>query len=230
MRPWFALALSLFSLLSIGIPVAGAQSQQAPLTASADMRDASGKQVATVSLIQASDQVQITFSFPNTGALAGTHAVHIHEHGSCGGTGFADAGGIFNPFGKQHGLLNPQGPMAGDLPDLTLGETGLARYNIAAPLATLRPGPASLLNPNGTALIIDSGSDDNKSQPLGNSGTPLACGVILPGNQAAAIVTPGATNAVFSPFLIGLIGLILIFVGLAVRWRWPHWARPKTAQ
>jgi Cu-Zn family superoxide dismutase len=212
----------LVSFLSLGVSVASAQSQQAPLTASADLRDGSGKQVATASLIQASDQVQITFSFPNTGALAGTHAVHIHERGSCGGVGFAEAGGIFNPFGKQHGLLNPQGPMAGDLPDLTLGETGLARYNIAAPLATLRPGPASLLNPTGTALVIDSGIDDNKSQPLGNSGTPLACGVILPGGQAAAIVTPSSSNAVFSPLVIGLIGLILIFVGLAVKWRWPQ--------
>jgi len=147
--------------------------------------------------------------------------VHIHERGSCTGAGFADAGGIFNPFGKEHGLLNPAGPMAGDLPDLTLGTTGLARYNIAAPLATLRPGPASLLNPSGTALIIDSGSDDNKTQPLGNSGAPLACGVILPGSQAAAIVTPSSANALLSPFVVGLGGLILIFVGLAVRWRWP---------
>ena len=157
-RRWYALTASLLGALLLGVQGASAQAQQPPLTASADLRDASGNQVATASLLQAADQVQITFSFPNTGALSGTHAVHIHEHGSCSGTGFADAGGIFNPFGKQHGLLNPAGPMAGDLPDLTLGTTGLARYNLAAPLVTLRPGPASLLNPNGTALVIDSGS------------------------------------------------------------------------
>jgi hypothetical protein len=103
-----------------------------------------------------------------------------------------------------------------------LGPTGLVRYSVAAPLATLRAGHASLLGPSGTALVIAFGSDDNKTQPLGNAGTCVACGVILAPGQA----DPSAGNAAspISPLAVGLAGLaglaglvVLIVIGVGLR-------------
>ena len=79
--------------------------------------------------------------------------------------------------------------MAGDVPSLTIGPTGLAIYNTAAPLVKLSPGPESLLRQGGTSLVIFDGPDDDQSQPEGNPGARIACGVISPGDRAA-ILTP----------------------------------------
>jgi hypothetical protein len=107
--------------------------------------------------------------------------------------------------------------MVGDLPDLVLGSTGLVHYSVTAPQATLRPGPASLLGPGGTALVIDAGPDDNKTQPRGNSGAFIACGVILAPGQA----DPFAGNAASptSPVFVGIAGLALLAVGIGLRWK-----------
>jgi hypothetical protein len=105
--------------------------------------------------------------------------------------------------------------MVGDLPDLLLGPTGLVHYSLAAPLATLRPGPASLLGPGGTSLVLDAGSDDNKTQPLGNSGPYIACGVVLAPGQADPFA--GNVAAPISPVVIGIIGLVVIVVGVGLR-------------
>src|SRR4051794_20144289 len=186
-----------------------------PLTASADVRDASGRQVAVADLRESQNQVLITLTFPAQAPLTGTHAIHIHERASCTGPDFNDAGGIFNPLGRQHGMRNPDGPMVGDLPDLTLGPQGLGRYSIAAPLATLSPGRASLLGQGGTTLVIDAGQDDNTSQPSGNSGAHIACGVILGAGQSAPQAQGGSF---FSPVLLGAVGLLVLIAGIALRW------------
>jgi Cu-Zn family superoxide dismutase len=190
-----------------------AQQQSPPLGASAELRNASSQVVATAELREQVDQVVITLIFPNNAPLTGTHAFHIHEQARCDPPDFGSSGGIFNPFGKEHGLLNQAGPMAGDLPDLTLGTTGLVRYNVAAPLVTLRPGPASLLGQRGTSLVIDAGPDDNRTQPDGNSGAHIACGVVLGPGQAPV----ASSSAGVSPPVIGAGGLLLIIIGLAMR-------------
>jgi superoxide dismutase, Cu-Zn family len=212
MRLWTR-AGAILTLWLAGAPLAQAQTQ--PATATATLRDRSGETVATAELREMTDQVSITLTFPTSSRLTDTHAIHIHERGRCDPPDFSSAGHIFNPLGKQHGLLNPDGPMVGDLPDMVLGPTGLVRYSVAAPLATLRAGTVSLLGPGGTALVIDSGSDDNKSQPLGNAGTSIACGVILAPGQA----DPSAGNAAppISPLVVGLGGLVLIALGVGLR-------------
>lgn len=185
-------------------------------TATATLRDRNGQTVATADLRQGPDQVTISLAFQGTSRLNGTHAMHIHERGMCSPPDFADAGGIFNPTNKQHGFLNPAGPMVGDLPDLVLGPDGLVRYSVAAPLATLGPGAASLLKPGGTSLVIDSGSDDNKTQPSGNSGTSVACGVILAPGQVDP--SPGGrSEAGISPLWIGVAGIVLVAGGFVLR-------------
>jgi Cu-Zn family superoxide dismutase len=212
MRLWTR-ACAIFTLWLAGASLSQAQTSTA--TAAATLRDRNGQTVATAELREMPDQVSITLIFPTNSRLTDTHAIHIHERGRCDPPEFASAGNIFNPFGKQHGLLNPDGPMVGDLPDIVLGPAGLTRYSVAAPLATLRAGPASLLGPGGTALVIDSGSDDNTSQPLGNAGTYIACGVILAPGQAE----PSAGNAAasISPLVVALAGLALIVVGMGLR-------------
>ena len=196
----------------------GSASAQPQTGATADLRDHNNASVATAEFSEEPDQVLITLTFPRQSPLTGTHAIRILAGNRCTPPDFSDAGGIFNPFGKQHGLRNPAGPMAGDLPDIVLGDTGLVRYTIAAPLATLRPGPASLLGAGGTSIAIDTGQDDNTSQPAGDSGSIIACGAIYAPGQAPVVSTPSVS---VTPILIGVIGALLIVAGLALRRIWP---------
>lgn len=109
----------------------------------------------------------------------GPHALHIHESAICQGTGFASAGGHFNPFRKQHGLKNPNGPHAGDLPTLIVGGDGYAQLDYFNPLLTLKPGfTNSLFDDDGSSLVLHEGPDDGMSDPAGNSGGRIACGPI----------------------------------------------------
>jgi Cu-Zn family superoxide dismutase len=207
-------------------PALAASAQTAAVTAAAEVRDASGRLIASVSLREVSDQVLLNFTFPDRSALTGAHAIHIHETGRCDPPDFATAGGIFNPFGKQHGLKNSSGPMAGDILSLIIGPSGLAGYNTSAPLATLSPGPASLLRPGGTSIVIFAQVDDDQSQPEGNAGARLACGVIVAGDLASSASssdqrTLSAANSADldlpSAILIGVLGALLIASGIFLR-------------
>ena len=108
----------------------------------------------------------------------GEHAFHIHEHGRCEAP-FESAGGHFNPKGVHHGFLNPKGTHAGDMPNVIVRDDGKATVEVLAPGVSLTKGkPGSLLDGGGTALIVHSGPDDYKSDPSGNAGDRLACGII----------------------------------------------------
>jgi Cu-Zn family superoxide dismutase len=108
----------------------------------------------------------------------GTHGLHFHEVGMCQPPDFASAGGHFNPTGKKHGRLNPGGPHAGDLPNLVVAPSGEAGIDIVTKAVTLAPGPTSLLGGKGTALVVHERADDEKTDPSGDSGARIACGVI----------------------------------------------------
>ena len=88
------------------------------------MFDPNGRLIATATFREATDQVLINLTFPDRAALSGTHGIQIHEAGRCDPPSFASAVAVFNPFGKPHGLLNPDGPMAGDIPSLVIGPAG----------------------------------------------------------------------------------------------------------
>jgi superoxide dismutase, Cu-Zn family len=111
------------------------------------------------------------------GLTPGLHGIHIHEKGICIAP-FTSAGGHYNPLGKEHGLNNPEGPHAGDLPNLEVGEDGKGRMNTTTDLVTLSSGPTTLFTASGTALIIHAGPDDQITNPSGNSGDRIVCGVI----------------------------------------------------
>lgn len=142
----------------------------------AEMIDAHGQAVGNATLTQTGQGVRIELKLAHL--PAGRHALHIHAVGKCVPPDFTSAGGHFNPLGKQHGLENPDGPHAGDLPNFDVGQNGRADFSTLATRVTLGGGPNSLFHPGGTSLVIHAGADDNISDPAGNAGARIACGVI----------------------------------------------------
>lgn len=141
------------------------------------MKNASGESMGTASLAPAATGgVQITLDLK--GLTPGPHAIHFHQHGRCEPPLFATAGAHFNPEKRKHGLSNPDGPHAGDIPDFQVLSDGTAKSTVIAPAMTYSEGPHSIFSNGGTALIIHAQADDMKSDPSGNSGARIACGVI----------------------------------------------------
>jgi Cu-Zn family superoxide dismutase len=153
-------------------------------SAVARLVDTDGKVVCTARFIAtADDAVKIQVQLSRfTNASAGEHALIIHEKGSCMPT-FAAAGGHFNPTGSSHGLLNPAGPHAGDLPNITIDGNGDAFYRVTTERAVLDAGSNSLFGADGSALLVHAAADDLVSQPDGGAGEAIACGVITTGSQ-----------------------------------------------
>jgi superoxide dismutase, Cu-Zn family len=112
------------------------------------------------------------------GLPEGLHAVHIHAVGKCEGPAFTSAGGHFNPLGKKHGLKNPDGPHAGDLPDMYVNKDGIGRYETFMESVTFGAGQTSIFDADGSAVVVHATTDDNVTDPAGNSGDRIACGVI----------------------------------------------------
>ena len=146
---------------------------------SVTLRDGSGRTVAVAQLIPATEGVQVVLSA--NGLPAGVHGVHIHQTGLCDAPDFTTAGGHFNPANRQHGTENPNGPHAGDLPNLTVDANGQGSLNGTARGVTLEgTGVSSLRKAGGTALVVHASADDYRTDPSGNSGARIACGVIPP--------------------------------------------------
>jgi Cu-Zn family superoxide dismutase len=112
-----------------------------------------------------------------TGISAGPHAFHIHTTGTCEPP-FTSAGGHFNPTTMMHGMLNPTGMHAGDMPNVQVPADGSVTFDVLNPAVTLKPGINSLFKDGGTAIVVHGGADDYKSDPAGNAGARIACGVI----------------------------------------------------
>ncbi len=147
-----------------------------PPTAQAELSDAQGKVLGKATFTQLPEGVLIRVQASNL--PPGVHGFHIHERAECHSPGFTTAGGHFNPEGKAHGFKNPNGPHAGDLPNVTVPESGVLDVSTLATRVTLGDGPNSLFREGGTSLMIHAGPDDYMTDPAGNSGARIVCGPI----------------------------------------------------
>ncbi|KMY53371.1 superoxide dismutase [Bacillus sp. FJAT-27231] len=142
-----------------------------------DLKNGEGKKVGTAELKQTEEGVAIKVDASEL--PPGEHGFHIHETGKCDGPDFESAGGHFNPTNASHGMNHEKGPHAGDLPNLNVGKDGTVKTEMIAKDVSLNSGEDhSLLDQDGSALVIHEKADDGKSQPAGDAGSRIACGAI----------------------------------------------------
>jgi Cu-Zn family superoxide dismutase len=154
----------------------GCGGEAAPEKAKATLTNSQGQKVGEARFEETTHGVKITLKVEKL--TPGVHAFHIHEKGLCDPPNFMTAGGHFNPFGKKHGLKSSEGPHAGDLPNLVVDADGKETLEAIASHVTLKSGKNSLFQPGGTSLVIHAGPDDYTTDPAGNAGARIACGVI----------------------------------------------------
>ena len=144
--------------------------------ARAELVDVQGRAVGTAEFSPDGQGVRVALDL--RGLPPGTHGLHLHEKGRCDRPGFESAGAHFNPHGRKHGLMNPEGPHAGDFPNITVGADGTFRGAFLAPYVTLGAGPTSVFAGEGTCLMMHAGPDDGMTDPSGGSGDRIACGAL----------------------------------------------------
>ncbi len=165
-----------FAVAACAVAFAVSLSAQAkPLTVA--LTDAAGKSVGTATISGTKTGVQIALNLK--GLPAGAHAIHIHQTAKCEAPAFTTAGGHFNPDMKKHGMDNPDGHHAGDMMNFTVGDDGTAKTTITDNDVTVTDGPKSIFTGGGTALMIHAAADDMKTDPSGNAGARIACGLIV---------------------------------------------------
>lgn len=144
---------------------------------SATLTMANGTPVGTAQLL--ADGAQLSLVVALTGVAEGTHGLHLHTTGKCQAPDFASAGGHLNPLDKDHGSLDPDGSHLGDLPNIAIGANRSATLtaDIAGPRARVLEW---IFDADGTAVVLHADADDYRTDPSGNAGARIACGVLRP--------------------------------------------------
>ena len=123
---------------------------------------------------------EVTLNASFSGLTPGSHAVHLHTTGQCTAPDFTSAGGHLNPAGHEHGTQNPRGAHLGDLPNVTIGADGTGTMS-AVVRGTLAGVADDIFDADGTAIVVHAGADDYRTDPTGNAGGRVACGVVSRG-------------------------------------------------
>ncbi len=168
--------LALAGLLSFSVAVQFANAASKP--AHANIVNALGTQIGAAKLTQVAQGVKVAVKVSQL--TPGEHGIHVHAVGKCEGPAFTTAGGHFNPANSHHGIHNMKDPHphVGDLPNLVVGKNGKGNASFTIEGATLGEGANSLFHEGGTSIVIHAKADDLMSDPSGNSGDRIACGVI----------------------------------------------------
>ncbi len=141
-------------------------------TATAQLVTATGQPAGRATVTEVAGGLRVTLDA--RGLPPGTHGAHLHTVGACAPPDFASAGGHWNPAGTKHGSMNPAGPHAGDLPNLIVGQDGRGTLGVVLAGATM----SGLLDADGAATVVHANPDDLVTDPSGNSGGRIACGVL----------------------------------------------------
>jgi Cu-Zn family superoxide dismutase len=166
------LAASLLLSSCAGVPLSSVGT-----AVTAELRDANDRVVGQANFTEVTGGVRIVLEA--RGLPPGEKAVHLHAIGKCEPPAFTSAGDHFNPQKKLHGILNAHGPHAGDLPNITIEANGTGRLETFTDRVTLGTGVATVLDDDGTALVVHAAPDDFQTDPTGNSGPRIACGPIV---------------------------------------------------
>jgi Cu-Zn family superoxide dismutase len=169
-------ALAVGACASAGRDESATEGLAAPSAVQADVRDTAGNTVARASLSQVGDAVRVRIEA--AGLLPGTYGAHVHSVGRCDAPAFESAGPHWNPTGRLHGRDNPGGQHLGDLPNLMVGTDRRGSFEFTIPGATLAGGGRPVLDGDGAAIVVHARADDYRTDPSGNSGTRIACGVL----------------------------------------------------
>jgi Cu-Zn family superoxide dismutase len=169
MKCTLTLAALLAIALAIGSPASAADK------ASAVLKDRDGKEVGKVELTDTPSGVLLRLSLD--GVSPGDHAFHVHAVGKCEPPDFKSAGPHFNPDETKHGLMNAEGPHSGDMPNLHVSDSGKLTVEVLNEMVTLDAEQA-LLDDDGPAIVVHAVADDYATDPAGNAGDRIACGVV----------------------------------------------------
>ena len=205
----FALVGALLLALSAGVAIA-----QGGGTATAELEDTDGNPVGDANFTEGPEGVAIVVE--GKGMPPGEHGIHVHEKSDTNSSDFKSAGEHHNPADDKHGFNNPEGPHAGDLENINVAEDGTVSYTTTTDQITLSKGERSILDSDGSSLIIHDKADDYETDPSGDSGDRIAAGEIKGSGTGEALPKSGGSDALL-PTVFGISAVAVIGMAVLLR-------------